>query len=314
MEGWNLKNYGADQQRLQISELHFHKFPTPQTFSCWKTRFKAEVCSCSNFPTEAIRWIIEVEMVNSVDDLKSSCSIQRTNPFPDFEVLDANIASALNKIIQNSCFKKEVVSLEEQKVLKANQFLRGKQIACLIYDYFRVIGVNESVLDCAYLFSVVLRNDDIQEFDTRWDKILLSVEQFPTWWYPGKSVQMKSTRVWENQDRVRSVQLGDSSQKNETWSSQAEDNCKKMSWAKFEITELWGQNWKNWVKHVGQESEGTTSRSQRTRRMLAMATPTGSAQKETNAVSGTMVISVQKLRHRQLLLQNLRRNHKMWKI
>ena len=40
-------------------------------------------------------------------------------------------------------------------------------------------------------------------------------------------------------------------------------------------------------------------------------TPTGSGQKETNAVSGAMVISVQKPRHRQLLLLNLRHNHKM---
>ena len=40
---------------------------------------------------------------------------------------------------------------------------------------------------------------------------------------------------------------------------------------------------------------------------------TGSVRKETNAVSGTMVISVQCLRHRPLLLQNLRR-HKMWEI
>ena len=28
------KNYGADQQRLQISDLHFDKFPTPATFAC----------------------------------------------------------------------------------------------------------------------------------------------------------------------------------------------------------------------------------------------------------------------------------------
>ena len=26
----------ADQQRLQISDLHFDKFPTPATFACWK--------------------------------------------------------------------------------------------------------------------------------------------------------------------------------------------------------------------------------------------------------------------------------------
>ena len=44
------KNYGADQQRLQISDLHFDKFPTPTTFACWKIRFKTEVCTCSQFP------------------------------------------------------------------------------------------------------------------------------------------------------------------------------------------------------------------------------------------------------------------------
>ena len=43
------KNYGADQQRLQISDLHFDKFPTPATFACWKKRFKTEVCTFPNF-------------------------------------------------------------------------------------------------------------------------------------------------------------------------------------------------------------------------------------------------------------------------
>ena len=41
-------------------------------------------------------WIKEVEMVESVDDLKSSRSIRGT-PGPDFELLDARIVSALNK-------------------------------------------------------------------------------------------------------------------------------------------------------------------------------------------------------------------------
>ena len=45
--------YGAHQQRLEISELHFDKFPTPTTFSCWKVSSKTEVCICSQFPTEA---------------------------------------------------------------------------------------------------------------------------------------------------------------------------------------------------------------------------------------------------------------------
>ena len=70
------KNYGADQQRLQISDLHFNKFTTPATFSCWKMRFKTEVCTCSQFSTEAMLWIKEVELVDSVDDLQSSLSVR----------------------------------------------------------------------------------------------------------------------------------------------------------------------------------------------------------------------------------------------
>ena len=64
-EGDSCKNYGAYQHRLQISELHFDKFPTPATFACWKIRFKTEVCTCSQFLTEASngskkwRWLIQ---------------------------------------------------------------------------------------------------------------------------------------------------------------------------------------------------------------------------------------------------------------
>ena len=49
-EGDFSKNYGADQQRLQISDPHFDKCPTSATFACWKIRFKTEVCTCSQFP------------------------------------------------------------------------------------------------------------------------------------------------------------------------------------------------------------------------------------------------------------------------
>ena len=54
-----------------------------------------------------------MEMVDSLEESKSSRSVSGKN-FPNFEMLDAKIPSALNKIIQNSQFKKKV-SLEEQK-------------------------------------------------------------------------------------------------------------------------------------------------------------------------------------------------------
>ena len=127
-EGRFSKDYEADQQRLQISELHFDKFPTPTTLACWKIRFKTEVCTCSQFLTEAMHWIKEVEMVESVDDLKSSCSIKGT-PGPDFELLDARIASALNKILQNTGFKKKV-SLEEQKAQIEDRSFPSRKTDC----------------------------------------------------------------------------------------------------------------------------------------------------------------------------------------
>ena len=60
-----------------------------------------------------MHWIKEVEMVDSVDNLKSSSSV-RGSRMPDFEVLNARIASALNRIIHNSHFQRRV-SLEEQE-------------------------------------------------------------------------------------------------------------------------------------------------------------------------------------------------------
>ena len=94
---------------------------------------------------------------------------------PNFEVLDARIASALNKIIHNSHFKRRISLEEKKKAQKQDRFLRGRQIAYLIYEYFLVTGANDSVENYADLLTIGLRNDDIQEFDSKLDGILLSM-------------------------------------------------------------------------------------------------------------------------------------------
>ena len=95
---------------------------------------------------------------------------------PNFEMLDAKIASALNKIIQNSHSRRKSAS-RSRKLQKEDRFLRGRHIAFMIYDNFRVIGTHDTVLDYADLFSVTLRDDKIREFDTRWDEVLFSVSK-----------------------------------------------------------------------------------------------------------------------------------------
>ena len=77
------------------------------------------------FSSETRLWIKEVEMVDSVDDLKTSHSIRS---FPIFEKLDGRVASALNKIIQiptsrkrsvwrNRNLRKRTVSFAEDRPL-----------------------------------------------------------------------------------------------------------------------------------------------------------------------------------------------------
>ena len=97
---------------------------------------------------------------------------------PNFEVLDARIASALKKISHNSHFKRKI-SLEEQKAQKEDRFLRGRQIAYLIYEQYRVTGTRDSVENYTDLFTIALRNDDIPELDSKWDGILLSMTKIP---------------------------------------------------------------------------------------------------------------------------------------
>ena len=96
--------------------------------------------------------------------------------FPKFEMLDARIASSLNTIIQNSQFKKKV-SLEEQKAQRGIVSTRNTD---RLHDQHgcRLIGAHDTVLDFADLFSVTLHDDNVQEFDTIWDVILLSCPRY----------------------------------------------------------------------------------------------------------------------------------------
>ena len=70
-----------------------------------------------------------MELVESVDELRTSSSLRGIST-PNFEVLDAKIASALNRIIHNSHFKRRI-SLEEQKGPEAEPF-PSRQTDCLL--------------------------------------------------------------------------------------------------------------------------------------------------------------------------------------
>ena len=110
--------------RYQISALRFDKFPNTAVFQCWKTFILTGLCSSSACLTVAMLWIKDVEVAKSVNDLVTSKSIGTNSR--TFEMLDAEIASALKRIITNQSLYKEMtfrISMQDgsQAIRSANQ-------------------------------------------------------------------------------------------------------------------------------------------------------------------------------------------------
>ena len=145
-----------------------------------------------------MQWIKEVELVDSVDDLKSSRSIQGT-PGPDFELLDARIASALNKIIQNTRFKKKGQSRGNES--SRRRPIPSKKTDCL-QDRLLTWSTNTSgslvpmILPrtmqtySQLFFEMTVFRNSIQ----KGTKFFID-DTNPIRWYLGKTVQVKNTRM-----------------------------------------------------------------------------------------------------------------------
>ena len=117
--------------------MHLGKFPDSMEFQSWKVNFKTEVCLKTADPHLTMQWIKEVERAKSIDELMTSRSIVGRPDFPDYDMLDAMIASALKKLLDKHVHFRRRVSVEEQRAQKYNRFLRGRQIAYMIYEHIR---------------------------------------------------------------------------------------------------------------------------------------------------------------------------------
>ena len=95
-------------------------------------------------------------------------------------MLDAMIASALKRLLDKHIHFRKRASVEEQRAQNFDRFLRGRQIARMIYEHFRATGAYDAVQGLSDLFNVRLQNDDVQDFDVRWDQALLSVREMPS--------------------------------------------------------------------------------------------------------------------------------------
>ena len=192
--GDSSKNYWADQQRLQILEFHFDKFRTPATFACWedKVQDRGMFSFAISYGKNAMDqrsgdgWFSGWFKIFVIFSGVFQCRIWSTW-WEDCVSTEPNH--------QQFSLQRKNQSGEKKRPRSRDRFLRGRQIANLIFDYSRVTGVHDSVENYADLFTIVLRNDDIQEFDSKWDGIFVVHNENPTWWYLGRIVQIKKTSL-----------------------------------------------------------------------------------------------------------------------
>ena len=73
--------------------------------------------------------------------------------FPDYDMLDAMIADALKKLLNTHVHFRKRASVEGHRAQIDDRFLRGRQIAYMIYENFRATGAYEAIRFVQYSFA-----------------------------------------------------------------------------------------------------------------------------------------------------------------
>ena len=96
--------------------------------------FRREVASKSGKPTQALKWISEVETATHISDVCTSASTTG-NTSCDFETLDSKIAAGRFKIIAGD-FARRIMNEDERQQRDCNTMLTGRQIVFNIFEHF----------------------------------------------------------------------------------------------------------------------------------------------------------------------------------
>ena len=113
----------------------------------------------------------------------------------------------------------------------------------MIFEFFQVTGAHDSVENYADLFVISLRNDDIQEFDSKWDENLLSMTKIP----PDDILEgLYKLRIRESEKLKTVLEVYDletHQKKLEPYYHRLKTKVKEVS-SKTDETRILGQKWK----------------------------------------------------------------------
>ena len=173
--------------RVPITEWNLGEFPDSMEFQSWKLNFKTEICIRTAEPQGTMLWIKEVEAAKSIDELVTSRSITGQTNFPDFDLLDVIIASALKKLINTQSTFTKKSTCRRATGSKFRPILTRKTNCVLD---LRVFPCNWSVWNSTQDSQIcslwLCKSDDVQNFDVRWDHA------------PYQSVRRFQTRSWKD--------------------------------------------------------------------------------------------------------------------
>ena len=135
------------------------------------------------------------------------------------------MAAALKRCYDKHTRFRKKISVEGQRAQKDNRFLRGKQIAYLVFEYSRPTGSYDGIQGLSGLFSIKLETDDIQDFDLRWEQALLLTSDPPSDNVLERLYVSKLQESPPDSDNYGTIQSRNSARRWQTRLSQTENLC-----------------------------------------------------------------------------------------
>ena len=282
------QNSVVGQQRQQISELQFDKFPNPQSFLVWKIRFE-------NLPALIFgrkqcygsmkwRWLTHWKNWNLGDPFlynfhkiwdggREDCFLwTRSSRIANSR---RRSVSRNRKPRKRTGFYEEdrspswsLTTLERLALMTQFLIMQSYSLSLFMMTTFRnlIRGGTKFYYPCQRFTPMMF-----WKVCTNWEYVSL-INSKPYW----------NCTTWNSSENI-DAQL-----------SKFEDTGEEENRSETSIAQFWRPTWENWNRSSGQESKGNEWRWRRKRYLLPVERKRASARKETNAVSGMRVTTVHK--------------------
>ena len=156
-------------QRKEADSISFSNIPKADATGHWKMTVRRKVAAASGCPSRAFEWLSMVEEATCIEDLEDD---------EEFDTLSVKIAAGLYENLRGD-FKRQVATKEEE-LSKKHKMLNGRQLYYMILKDLERPTTEMELQTWEDLLTAELLNDNLRDFQTRWDRALMRVPEKPT--------------------------------------------------------------------------------------------------------------------------------------